>query len=152
MTPLSELISSSSLIWLRVIILVVCFGTRFPGVRRTAPNLPKGPLFATEWTKNGGLWGGLGPKGPLFVTKWDKNVFLFFLRLGLGPKGSLSGVPHPPKIESGYRWAWRFLIYIYRPYRVYWWLHQSRLHVMYCVSEKKKMCRNNVSSFEANKK
>ncbi len=38
----------------------------------------------------------LDPKGPLFVTKWDKNGG--FMR-GLGP---LSGVPHPPKIESGY--------------------------------------------------
>ena len=42
---------------------------------------------------------GLGPKDPLFVTKWAKNGVL---RGGLGPKGQLSGVPHPPKIESGY--------------------------------------------------
>ncbi len=38
--------------------------------------------------------------GPLFVTKWAQNGVL---RGGLGPKGPLSGVPHPPpKIESGY--------------------------------------------------
>ncbi len=42
---------------------------------------------------------GLGPKGPLFVTKWVKNGVLTG---ELGPKGPLSGVPHPPKIESGY--------------------------------------------------
>ena len=41
---------------------------------------------------------GLGPKGPLFVTKWAKNEVL---RERLGPKGPLSGVPHPTKIESG---------------------------------------------------
>ncbi len=42
----------------------------------------------------------LSPKGRLFVTKWAKNGVLLG---GLGPKGSLSGIPHPPKIESGYR-------------------------------------------------
>ncbi len=42
---------------------------------------------------------GLGPKGPLFVTKWFKSGILTG---ELGPKGPLSGVPHPPKIKSGY--------------------------------------------------
>ncbi len=62
------------------------------GVRRTTPNLPKGRLFATKWAKNGVLWGGLGPKGPL------------------------SGVPHPPNIESGYGsapWEWGWFIQIF---------------------------------------
>ncbi len=48
------------------------------GVRRTTPNLPKGPLFGTNLAKNGVLRGRFGPKGPL------------------------SGVPHPIKIEPGY--------------------------------------------------
>ncbi len=58
------------------------------GVRRTSPNLLKGPLFATKWAKNEVLWGGLGPKGPL------------------------SGVPHPPKIESGYGPAFLFTAHV----------------------------------------
>ncbi len=68
---------------------------------RPLPNLPKGPLFATKWAKNGVSWGGLGQKGPLFAIKLAKNGVLWG---GLGPKGSHSGVPHPPppQIESGY--------------------------------------------------
>ena len=38
-------------------------------VRRTTPNLPKGPLFPQSGLKNGFYEGGLDPKGPLFVTK-----------------------------------------------------------------------------------
>ncbi len=45
------------------------------GVRRTTPNLPKGPLFATKWAKMWFYEWGLGPKGPLFVTKWAKMGF-----------------------------------------------------------------------------
>ena len=53
------------------------------------PNLPKGPLLATKWTKNEVFEEGL--RG----VRFKKSTF------GV-QKVHFWGVPHPPKIDPGY--------------------------------------------------
>ena len=59
------------------------------GMRRTTPNLPKGPLLVTKWAKNGVFVGGV--KG----VRFKKST------LGVW-KVHFCGVPHRPKIDPGY--------------------------------------------------
>ena len=71
------------------------------GVRRTTPNLPKGPLFATKLAKNGVLWGGGDYVQKVYFLSQSglKNGVLWGV---LGPKG----VPHPLKssLATGLKW------------------------------------------------
>ena len=59
------------------------------GVRRTTPNLPKCPLLATKWAKNGVFVGGL--RG----VRLRKSTFAV-------QKVHFCGVLHLPKIDPGY--------------------------------------------------
>ena len=59
-------------------------------VRRTTPNLSKGPLLATKWTENGVLVGGLGGEVQKVHFLGQRSIF---------------GRPAPPQIRSWIR-AW----------------------------------------------
>ena len=60
-------ISSNGLIGYITLLIALRFRPVARGVRRTTPNMPKGPLFATKWAKNGVLREGLyRPKRSTF--------------------------------------------------------------------------------------